>query len=48
MNRTTEPRPELSLKGALDLAPSPESIPVRVPERVGHFIAGDFVPGRDE
>ena len=38
-------RPQLKLEGALELSPAPESFPVRIKERYGHFINGAFVDG---
>jgi len=37
--------PTLQLKGALPLAPAPESHPVNLKERYGHFVGGRFVDG---
>ncbi|TVQ92240.1 MAG: aldehyde dehydrogenase family protein [Deltaproteobacteria bacterium] len=48
MSPTEQERPRLKIAGALDLAPSPESCPVGVPEHIGHFIGGQKVPGREE
>jgi len=48
MNKTADSRPELSLRGALELSPSPERIEVQIAERYGHFIGGKHHAGRDE
>jgi aldehyde dehydrogenase (NAD+) len=48
MNEPAEERPRLRIAGALDLAPAPERAPAVLPEAIGHFIAGQRVPGRDE
>ncbi|MEQ1565212.1 MAG: aldehyde dehydrogenase family protein [Myxococcota bacterium] len=40
--------PELKLEGALPLSPSPESLPVPIAARYGHYVDGALVPGRDE
>lgn len=39
---------ELALTGALPLSPSIEKYPISIRERYGHFIAGEWVQGRDE
>ncbi|HHO49637.1 MAG TPA: aldehyde dehydrogenase family protein [Deltaproteobacteria bacterium] len=48
MNQQKPSDPTLKLRGALPLAPAPERCPAPVPERLGHFIGGEVVPGRDE
>jgi aldehyde dehydrogenase (NAD+) len=48
MNDARNERPRLRIAGALDLSPSPERIPVTVPEHIGHYIDGERVAGRDE
>ncbi len=40
-------RPPLHLRGALKFAPAPESVPVPIAPRYGHFIDGRFVDGDD-
>ena len=45
MSTPRDPAPSLRLEGALDLAPAPESHPVELRERYGHFIDGQFVDG---
>ena len=40
-------RPPLHLRGALKFAPAPESVPVPIAPRYGHFINGHFVDGDD-
>ncbi len=48
MNKKSDPKPTLDLAGALELSPSPESIPVHIQERYGHFIGGKFHDGHDD
>jgi aldehyde dehydrogenase (NAD+) len=45
MTTPRDPAPSLRLSGALDLAPAPESHPVEIAERYGHYIGGAFVAG---
>src|SRR5689334_7927496 len=47
MNKKND-APELKIAGALDLSPAPESLPVKVADRYGHFVDGKLVPGRDD
>lgn len=44
----TDERPLLNLRGALELSPSIEKHPVDIRPRRGHFIAGEWIDGRDE
>jgi aldehyde dehydrogenase (NAD+) len=48
MNSPADPKPTLDLTGALELSPSPESIPVHIKPRYGHFIGGKFLDGQDD
>ncbi|TNE87754.1 MAG: aldehyde dehydrogenase family protein [Deltaproteobacteria bacterium] len=45
MNKRKDDKPTLDLAGALDLSPAPESCPVTIKPRYGHFIDGEFVDG---
>jgi aldehyde dehydrogenase (NAD+) len=45
MNTPRDPAPSLRLENALEFAPAPESHPVDIDERYGHFIDGTFVDG---
>jgi aldehyde dehydrogenase (NAD+) len=45
MNTPRDPAPSLRISGALELAPAPESHPVHIAERYGHYIGGAFVEG---
>jgi aldehyde dehydrogenase (NAD+) len=40
-------RPELSLAGAIAYAPAPETFPVSIADRYGHFIGGEIVEGSE-
>ena len=48
MNKPADKSPELQLKGALDLSPSPERCPVEIQKRYGHFINGKMVKGDEK
>jgi aldehyde dehydrogenase (NAD+) len=48
MNRTQSDRPRLKIAGALDLSPAPESVPVNIPDHIGHYIGGKKITGRDD
>src|SRR5687767_11805739 len=48
MNKAADPKPELKISGALPLSPAPETLPVTIRERYGHYVEGELVPGRDE
>ena len=48
MNKIADPKPELRIKGALELSPAPERCPVEIRPHQGHFIDGAFVEGEDE
>jgi aldehyde dehydrogenase (NAD+) len=39
---------ELKISGALPLSPAPETVPVKIADRYGHYVDGKLVPGRDE
>ncbi|RMH03283.1 MAG: aldehyde dehydrogenase family protein [Planctomycetota bacterium] len=46
MSRTKSP-PEPAAAPGWDYAPAPETAPVEIASRYGHFIAGEFVPAAD-
>jgi aldehyde dehydrogenase (NAD+) len=48
MNQAADPARALQLADALPLSPSPETAPVTIRPRYGHFIGGKFVDGREE
>ncbi len=48
MNTPRDPAPSLRLENALEYSPAPESHPVEIKERYGHFIGGRFIDGSDE
>jgi aldehyde dehydrogenase (NAD+) len=45
MNKALDPIPALKIAGALDLSPAPETFPVQLQPRYGHFIGGRWVEG---
>jgi aldehyde dehydrogenase (NAD+) len=45
MHTPRDPAPSLRLAGAIELAPAPETFPVKFAERYGHYIEGAMVPG---
>lgn len=47
MNETRDERPRLRIAGAIELSPAPERGPATMPEHIGHFVAGQVLPGRD-
>ncbi|MCB9686534.1 MAG: aldehyde dehydrogenase family protein [Alphaproteobacteria bacterium] len=42
------PKRELHIADALPLSPAPETTPVRIRERYGHFVGGKMLAGRDD